>query len=71
MALSEKEAFEAMYAFLVEIYERTQADELGALLGSMSLLPDGRPADPAIWSDWLKCVQQARRREVRTDLGLA
>lgn len=71
MALSEQEAFEAMYAFLVEVYARTQADEFGALLGSMSLLPDGSPADPAVWSDWLKCVQQAKRKEVRTDLGLA
>lgn len=71
MPLSEQEAYEAMYAFLSDVYERTQSDELGSLLGSMSLLPDGSPADPAIWSDWLKCVQQARRKEVRTDLGLA
>jgi len=71
MTMNEQEAFEAMYAFLVEVYERTQSDELGSLLGSMSILPDGRPADPGIWVDWLKCVELAKRREVRIDLGLA
>lgn len=70
MTLSEQEAFEAMYAFLAGMYERTQSDELGALLGSLSLLPDRKPADPAMWTDWLKCVQKAKNGEVRTDLGL-
>lgn len=71
MALSEEEAFDAMYAFLVDVYERTRSDELGSLLGSMSLLPDGSPADSALWSDWLRCVERARSKKVRTDLGLA
>jgi hypothetical protein len=70
MILSEQEAFEAMYAFLVDVYERTKSDDLGSLLGSMSFLADGRPVDLAIWSDWLKCVQQAKKKDVRTDLGL-
>lgn len=32
MGLSEQEAFESMYAFRVEVYERTQSDALGLLL---------------------------------------
>ncbi|MCG8459054.1 MAG: hypothetical protein MI919_22485 [Holophagales bacterium] len=67
--MSEQEAFEAMFAFLEEVYERTKSDELGSLLGSMSLLPDGQPADPAVWADWLECVNRAKRGEVRSDLG--
>ena len=35
-------------------YEQTQADDIGALLGSLQLLEDGKPADPALWQDWLK-----------------
>jgi hypothetical protein len=70
MIMSEQEAYEAMYAFLVELYERTQSNTLGSLLGSMSLLPDGKTADPAIWSDWLRCVQRAKSKEVQADLGL-
>lgn len=71
MTISEEEAFKAMYAFLVNFYERTESDEVGSLLGSMSLLSDGRPADPAIWSEWLECVRRARAGEIRLDLGLS
>jgi hypothetical protein len=68
--MNEQQGFRAMYAFLVEVYERTKSDDLGSLLGSMSLLPDGRPADPAVWSDWQRCVQEAVGGEVRSDLEL-
>lgn len=55
--LTQEQAYLAMYEFLVELYQRTENDELGALLGSMSLLPDGCTADPAVWKDWQRCVE--------------
>ncbi|ALE56525.1 hypothetical protein AC233_06925 [Burkholderia sp. HB1] len=49
-------AYLAMYEFLAELYQRTKSDELGSLLGSMSYLADGETADPAVWTDWMRCV---------------
>jgi ribosomal protein L1 len=71
MSITEQQAFEAMYAFLNEFYERTKSQEVGALLGSMSLLPDGKTADPTVWSDWQRCVRQAKRGEVQSRLELS
>ncbi len=51
-------AYQAMYEFLVNLYQRTKSDELGSLLGSMSYLADGETADPAIWKDWMLCVNK-------------
>ena len=51
-------AYLAMYEFLVDLYQRTKSDELGSLLGSMSYLSDGETADPAIWKDWMLCVNK-------------
>jgi hypothetical protein len=55
--LTSIEAFQAMLLFLETYYEQTQADDIGALLGSLQLLEDGKPADPALWQDWLKSSQ--------------
>ncbi|MEY2857057.1 MAG: hypothetical protein RLZZ74_1369, partial [Cyanobacteriota bacterium] len=57
--LTEKEAYEAMFAFLEQLYNRTKSDDIGGLLGGMSILPDGDTADPAIRYDWLECVSKA------------
>ncbi len=57
--LSTQQAFLAMYSFLDAHYQRSKADDLGALLGSMSLLRDGSPADPAVASDWQAAVDAA------------
>ena len=66
--LSKMEAYAAMYGFLKAIYERTRSDELGALLGGMSLLNDGGTADPGVWQDWEVAVRKVRDGE--DDLGL-
>jgi hypothetical protein len=66
--MDEKTAYAAMYEFLVDYYERTKSDDVGALLGGMSLLADGNPADPAIWSDWMTSVAKAKGQE--SDLSL-
>ena len=49
--LTHKEAYDAMYAFLAELYERFGFDQLGGVLGGMSFLEDGTTADPAIWNE--------------------
>lgn len=59
MILNEKQAFMAMFFYLEELYNKTQSDDLGALLGSMLLLSDGKPADAAIWIDWEKATKKS------------
>ena len=66
--LTEKEAYNAMYAYLIKLYEITKSDDLGGLLGSMSTLPSGEIADSAVWDDWLECVEQAKKGQVNTQL---
>ena len=52
--ISTKESYLAMYSMLSELYTKYDFDQLGGLLGSMTLLQDGTPADPAMWQDWWK-----------------
>lgn len=60
-----------MYKFLEMRYHLTGADDLGAALGELALLPDGMPADPAAWEDWEKAVQIVRsgRADISLKLG--
>jgi len=69
--LTERDAYAAMFAFLEELYRRTASDELGALLGGMSLLQDGGTADPAIWADWEDAVRKAKAGTVQLELTLS
>ena len=57
--MTEKQAYAAMFYFLEQAYKRTNSDELGGLLGSMSMLEDGSPADAAMVSDWHQAVDYA------------
>jgi len=59
--LNPLQAYRAMFYFLEAYYERTGADDVGALLGSMQLLEDGMPADSAIWSEWLLVTTKVLR----------
>jgi len=68
--ISIRQAYVAMYQYLKRLYDLTGSDELGGLLGSMSLLPDGQPADPAAWSDWLRAVGEATEEAPDLRLGL-
>jgi len=54
--LDAKLAYRAMFRFLEKYYELTNADDVGALLGSMRLLHDGRPIDFAMWEEWLAVI---------------
>ncbi|MBW4637936.1 MAG: hypothetical protein KME05_06820 [Gloeocapsa sp. UFS-A4-WI-NPMV-4B04] len=58
MQLTRKQAFEAMVLFLEEFYNRTQSDDVGALLGQLILFEDSSTADPAAWYDWVECVEK-------------
>ena len=68
--LTSKQAYLAMFAFLEAHYQRSKADDVGALLGSMSLLADGTPADPAIEGDWSVAVQSALSGAVNANMEL-
>ncbi|HET8898843.1 MAG TPA: hypothetical protein VFN09_08755 [Rhodanobacteraceae bacterium] len=68
--LTEHQAYAAMYAFLENWYELSCSDEVGALLGSMSLLSDEQTADPAIWGDWLAAVEKAASGKVALRMEL-
>jgi hypothetical protein len=59
--LSERQAYVAMLAFLDAQYQ-SGVEELAGLLGSMSLLADGRPADSAIAQEWRAAVEIALAR---------
>ncbi len=65
MNLNEKQAFLAMFYFLDDYYDKTSSDEIGSLLGDLSLLPDGKPADPAAWEDWKKAVRKVFTTSLR------
>ena len=68
--LTVEEAYAAMFAFLDMVYERTKSDDMGGLLGDMSTLESGGTADPAVWSEWLQCVEQVKRGKVDTVLHI-
>jgi hypothetical protein len=68
--VTDKEAFLAMFAFLEDYYARTKSADVGALLGSISLVPDGGTADPALWQDWEKALQKAKEGAVDARLKL-
>ena len=55
--LTEQQAYLAMFTFLEHHY-RNGAQELGELLGSLALLPDGGSADPAHRTEWLAAVER-------------
>ena len=71
MMLNDKDAYLAMFAFLENMYRRTNSDYLGGLLGSMCLLEDGSTADPAMWSDWLEALKYLEQNDVDASFRLA
>lgn len=59
--MTDMQAYAAMFRFLDQLYLRTKSEELAGLLGGMSMLDDGSPADPAIVNDWREAVEYALR----------
>jgi hypothetical protein len=66
--LTTMEAYAAMYAYLEIFYARTKSDDVGGLLGSMSLLADGSTADPAILKEWAECIRRVKNNEISITL---
>lgn len=60
-------AYKAMFRFLEKYYALTNADEIGALLGSMSanIFVGDKPADPAMWDDWLEAIREVKAEQSR------
>ncbi len=56
--LTKEQSYQAMFFFLENLYVITKDNSLGGFLGSMQLLRDGRPADPAYWQDWEKAIEK-------------
>lgn len=54
--MTELKAFKIMFRFLEDRYFRLPSDDLGALLGELTLLADGNPTDQAIVRDWEQAV---------------
>ena len=52
------EAYDAMFDYLDKYYDRTKSDDVGSLLGEMSLLQDGNSADSAALEDWTDSVNK-------------
>lgn len=63
--MNEMETYKAMQIFLEKIYNRTYSDDIGALLGDMIILEDGKPADSAIWKDWIEAIKKAKDERTR------
>ena len=66
--LTEQQAYLAMFSFLEAEYRLSSSDEIGALLGCMSLLSDGAPADPAVKQQWSEAVTAALGDKVNATL---
>jgi hypothetical protein len=52
-----------MFEFLRSHYERGPTDEIGSMLGDLSLFLDGKSADPAMTSDWNDAVARVMAAE--------
>jgi hypothetical protein len=57
------QAYKAMVSFLEDYYFRFDLHNLGDILSSISLMPDGTPADSAAWIDWLDAVKKVLEKE--------
>ena len=57
--MTDKQAYAAMFYYLEQYYNRGKSDEIGWMLGDMSLLEDGSTADSAVEQEWQEAVDYA------------
>ena len=62
--------YRIFFRYLDYIWNTEEHDWLGALLGGMSLLADGRPADPAYESDWDKAINKLSEPDNPYQIGI-
>jgi hypothetical protein len=53
-----EQAYIAMFEYWLEVYKRTNSDEIGNVLSELSILEDGSSADPAAIKDWSRVVDK-------------
>jgi len=69
--MKESLAYQTMFEFLEQRYQKLPSDALGGLLGDLRLLEDGEPADPAMAAEWDRAVASVERASrVRPIAGL-
>ena len=68
--ITTKQAYLAMFEFLERYYEITKSNTLGSMLGSMSLLKDGKTADPGVWEEWMEAIEKAKSNDIDAQLTL-
>lgn len=57
-ALTEQQAFTAMYRFLELYYAQISSKEVKKLLDDMATQCDNSTTNPNAWKDWLKCTKR-------------
>ncbi len=62
--LTKLQAFNAMVNFLEIYYRETGSDFMGALLGTLLFLPDGKPVSHAFWEDWEIAIQKILKKQI-------
>jgi len=67
MTVTDRCAYEAMCLFIERYWQRTgRPDAIGSLLGDLwpATFQGGAPGDPASWSDFIECLQEASSRPI-------
>lgn len=59
--ITTQQAYAAMLAFLEDYYERTNSDDIGALLGDLQMDENNVPFDPAVVNDWQIAINKVRQ----------
>lgn len=57
--LTNIEAFAVMRCYLEEFCARA-GNDMETLIADITIEEDGRPLDPAAWSDWESCVRRVK-----------
>ena len=70
MKLNEEEALKAVFYFLDNYYEQLkfegiESDDIAVLLGSLTILSDNKPADRAMWNEWLEAIEVMKNEKIK------
>jgi len=60
MKITQLQAYNSMYKLLEDYYKKTKNEDIMSLLPGMVFLADGGTADPAVWEDWLKAIENKK-----------